>query len=122
MDFFPTLLKIAGGNPGDYRLDGLDIMPMLTERAPSPHGTIFWEMDKQTAVRKGKYKLVLNGVLVEEEPPGEELFLADLGEDPGERNNLAAEFPRIAGELRAEAEEWRAALEKHWTAKKERPL
>jgi arylsulfatase A-like enzyme len=122
MDFFPTLLKIAGGNPGDYRLDGLDIMPMLTERAPSPHGAIFWEMDKQTAVRKGKYKLVLNGVLVEEEPPGEEVFLADLGEDPGERNNLAAEFPRLAGELRAEAEEWRTALEKHWAAKKERAI
>jgi arylsulfatase A-like enzyme len=122
MDFFPTLLKTAGGDPGDYQLDGLDIMPMLTERAPSPHGAIFWEMGKQTAVRKGKYKLVLNGVLVEEEPSGEELFLADLSGDPGERNNLAAEFPRLAGELRAEAEEWRAALEKHWAAKKERPL
>jgi arylsulfatase A-like enzyme len=122
MDFFPTLLKTAGGNPGDYRLDGLDIMPMLTEGAPSPHGAIFWEMGKQTAVRKGKYKLVLNGMLVEEDPCWEELFLADLAEDPGERKNLAAEFPRIAGELRADAEEWRAVLEKHWAAQKDRPL
>jgi arylsulfatase A-like enzyme len=122
MDLFPTLLKLAGGNPGDYRLDGLDIMPMLTEKAPSPHGAIFWEMDKQTALRKGNYKLVLNGVLVEEGPCKDDVFLANLAEDPGEKSNLAAEFPRLAGELRAEAEEWRAALEKHWAAKKEKAL
>jgi hypothetical protein len=45
-----------------------------------------------------------------------------ISDDPGEKNNLAAEFPRLAGELRAEAEEWRAALEKHWAAKKEKAL
>ncbi|MDR1636874.1 MAG: sulfatase-like hydrolase/transferase [Treponema sp.] len=122
MDLFPTLLKLAGGDTGAYNLDGLDIMPMLTEKAASPHGAIFWEMDKQTAVRKGKYKLVLNGVLEEEGPCGEEAFLADLAEDPGERNNLAEELPELAGELRLEAEGWRAALERNWTAKKEKPL
>jgi arylsulfatase A-like enzyme len=122
MDLFPTLFKLAGGNPGVYNLDGLDIMPMLTEEAASPHEAIFWEMDKQTAVRKGKYKLVLNGVLEEESPCGEEVFLANLAEDPGERNNLTAELPELTGELRAEAEEWRAALEKNWAAKKEKPL
>jgi arylsulfatase A-like enzyme len=122
MDLFPTLLKLAGGNPEDYLLNGLDIMPMLTEKAPSPHGAVFWEMDKQTALRKGDYKLVLNGVLVEEGPCKEEIFLANLAEDPGEKNNLAAELPGLAGELRAEAEEWREALEKHWAAKKEKAL
>jgi arylsulfatase A-like enzyme len=128
MDFFPTLLKIAGGNPGEYRLDGLDIMPMLKEGAPSPHGDIFWEMDRQTALRRGKYKLVLHGVLAEGDletlgsGASGEIFLADLEADPGERRNLAAELPALAGELRAAAETWRAALEREWAARKEKVL
>jgi len=117
MDFFPTLLKIAGGDPLSYRLDGLDILPVLTEKAPSPHDMLFWEMDKQTAIRKGRYKLVLNGVLVENGPVTEELFLSDLEADPGERRNLAAEKPELAGELRSLAEEWRGGLEDQWKKK-----
>jgi hypothetical protein len=65
---------------------------------------------------------VLNGVLAEQGPCADPVFLADLAEDPGETNNLAGELPELAGELRAEAEEWRAALEKHWAARKEKAL
>jgi arylsulfatase A-like enzyme len=122
MDFFPTLLKIAGGNPDDYQLDGLDIMPVLTEKAPSPHEEIFWEMGRQTAVRRGNYKLVINGVLAEHGTTEDVLFLSDLSRDLGEQQNLVTELPELARELRSAAENWRANLEKHWTAKKERPL
>jgi arylsulfatase A-like enzyme len=115
MDFFPTLLKFAGGNPAEYRLDGVDIMPVLTEKAPSPHKEIFWEMDKQTAVRQGRYKFVLNGVLVEHGPIAEEVFLSDLETDPGEQKNLAAEKPELAASLKAIAEKWREELEITWT-------
>jgi arylsulfatase A-like enzyme len=118
MDFFPTLLKIAGGDPAAYRLDGRDILPVLTEKAPSPHETLFWEMDKQTALRRGNYKLVLNGVLVENGPVGEVVFLADLLADPGEKRNLAAEKPDLAAELSRAALAWRAALEDHWNTRK----
>ena len=111
MDFFPTLLKSSGGDPSVYKLDGLDIMPMLCERAPSPHGEIFWEMDKQTAIRQGKYKLVLNGVLVENGPVAEEEFLSNLETDPGERHNLAMEKPELAAQLRTAAKKWRYELE-----------
>jgi arylsulfatase A-like enzyme len=122
MDFFPTLLKLAGGDPSLYRLDGLDIIPMLTEKAASPHKEIFWEMDKQTAIRQGKYKLVLNGVLVENGPMTEEVFLSDLETDPGEQRNLAAEKPELAASLKAAAEKWRQELELSWTKRKEKPL
>ena len=122
MDFFPTLLKMVGGNPADYDLDGLDIAPVLFEKAPSPHKEIFWEMAEQTAVRQGKYKLVLNGVLVENGPVSQEIFLSDLEKDPGERYNLADEHPDLASQLRVVAEKWRGELEAGWEKRKEKPL
>jgi len=114
MDVFPTLLKLAGGDPSEYELDGLDVMPMAADGAPSPHEEIFWEMNDQTAVRRGKWKLVINGQLVEGAPPEDDLHLADLETDVGERHNLKDERPDLAEELRNAAEVWRAAIEERW--------
>jgi len=122
MDYFPTLLKFAGGDPALYKLDGLDITPVLCERVPSPHKEIFWEMDKQTAIRQGRYKLVLNGVLVENGPVTEEVFLSDLESDPGEQKNLASEKPELTASLKAAAENWRRELEENWEKRKDKPL
>lgn len=114
MDVFPTLLRWAGGDPGAYTLDGSPLQEVLTQGAKSPHEDIFWEMDGQTAVRHGKYKLVLNGVLVEGEPVQAPVFLSNLEEDPGETKNLAEELPELTKELTEKALAWREALEKNW--------
>lgn len=114
MDVFPTLLRWAGGDPGAYALDGSPLQEVLTQGAKSPHEDIFWEMDGQTAVRHGKYKLVLNGVLVEGEPVQAPVFLSNLEEDPGETKNLAEELPELTKELTEKALAWREALEKNW--------
>jgi arylsulfatase A-like enzyme len=115
MDIFPTLLKIAGGNTDDYQLNGKDILPVIAGNAPSPHEKIFWEMDKQTAVRWKNYKLVLNGVLAEQDICHDEVFLSDLASDPGERVNLAEELPDITRELKEAALQWRQELETKWS-------
>jgi len=114
MDIFPTLLRLAGGDPARYELDGLDVWPMVTQSAPSPHGDIFWEMGEQTAVRRGNWKLVLKGQLVEGAPPEDDVHLADLAADPGERVNLAAAQPQLTEELAAAARAWRAEIEARW--------
>lgn len=114
MDIFPTFLKAAGGNPDEYELDGLDIMPMVTENAPTPHREIFWEMGRQTAVRRGKWKLVLNGQLVEGAPPEDEVHLSDLDADMGEKTNLKDKYPKLAADLKEAALRWRGQLEKRW--------
>lgn len=114
MDVFPTLLKIAGGDPGKYTLDGMDVLGVLTEGEKTPHDVIYWEMEGQTALRRGDYKLVLNGRLVEEETPKEPVFLADLSKDPGETVNLAEKLPELTKALTEEALSWRAGLEQHW--------
>jgi arylsulfatase A-like enzyme len=94
---------------------------MLAEGAPSPHGEVFWEMGRQTAVRRGKWKLVLNGELVESDRTGrstgqsqDDVFLADLDGDPGETRNLRDERPEIVRELRVAAERWRLGIEERW--------
>jgi len=115
MDIFPTCLKIAGGDPSAYELDGQDVLPMVAEGAPSPHEAIYWEMNDQTAVRRGDWKLVLDGVLVEGAPVEDAVHLSSLAEDMGERENLAEANPELTAELKAAAEAWRAGIERRWT-------
>lgn len=115
VDIFPTFLKAAGCDISAYETDGADILPVLTECVASPHQELYWEIGNQTAVRKGKWKLVLKGQLVEGVPPEDEIFLADLEADMGERCNLKDKHPELVEELRLKAETWRAGIEKRWT-------
>jgi arylsulfatase A-like enzyme len=118
MDVFPTLLKAAGGDPSAYELDGLDLLPMLADGAALPASglarDVFWEMGEQTAVRRGPWKLVLKGQLVEGAPPEDDVHLANLDQDLGERNNLKDRYPDLAAELTEAAEAWRAGIEARW--------
>jgi len=114
MDIFPTCLRAAGGDPAAYELDGLDLWPMLTEGAPSPHRELFWEMQGQTAVRRGPWKLVLNGQLVEGVPPQDAVHLANVETDMGEGYNLKDAHPELVAELTAAAQAWRAEIEERW--------
>jgi arylsulfatase A-like enzyme len=115
MDIFPTVLAAAGGDANRYSLDGRDVLPVLMDGAACPHERIFWEMGPQTAVREGRWKLVLNGRPEEGAPPVAPLFLADLEADPGEQTNLADQQPRLTTRLKAAADKWRADIETRWT-------
>ena len=95
-------------------LDGVDLLPWLAEGDAAPERTFFWEMSQQTAVRRGPWKLVLNGVLVEGTEPEDDVHLANLEEDLGERENLINVYPDLTAELKAEAEAWRDGVEGRW--------
>lgn len=116
-DIFPTVLELCGGNPADYELDGISLVPMLEEKSDATHDILFWEMEGQTAARKGKYKLVLNGRLVEGEEQRAEVFLSDLEADPGEKHNLAEELPDLCREMTEAALSWRKGIEATWEEK-----
>jgi len=111
MDLFTTLAKIAGAElPRDRVIDGKDILPLLASDAPSPHEALFWKRYNQLAVRRGDWKLVLNGALALGEKHrlegSDRVFLSNLSEDPGETRNLRSRKPRLADELAQLARRW----------------
>ncbi len=115
-DLFPTLAKLCGGKiPQDRVIDGRDIWPLLMDGARSPHESLYWRRYDQEAVRRGDWKLIRNPILAlgeEHRLRGEdEVFLANLAEDPGEKVNLARKRPEIVAELEALARRWAAELE-----------
>jgi arylsulfatase A-like enzyme len=78
-----------------------------------PQRDIFWEMGQQMAVRRGPWKLILNGQLVEGTPPEDDVHLANLEVDVAEWHNLKDRHPDLAAELTA-AGAWRTAIEERW--------
>lgn len=116
-DIFPTILEACGGDSSKYYTDGISLMPLIDGESDPQHEYLFWEMEGQTACRYGKYKLVLNGQLVEHDEPRAEIFLSDLEADPSEKHNLADEMPELAQMLKDKALEWRNGIEKTWDEK-----
>lgn len=114
MDVLPTMLEAAQADAGGVALDGRSLLGLLTHGETPTQRQLFWEMDDQTAVREGKYKLVLHGVLVEGEAQRAPVFLSDLEADPAERVNLAEAMPELTARLTRDALGWRQALEQNW--------
>jgi arylsulfatase A-like enzyme len=114
MDIVPTVLEAVGADSSMYEIDGVSVLPHVMNGSQLKQRPIFWEMEGQTAVRKGKWKLVLNGQLVEDDVPIADVHLSDVESDPAESNNLADSEPQVTAELTALAENWRAGIEKRW--------
>jgi len=114
MDIVPTVLDAVGIDASQYEINGTSLLGHVTENEAISERPIFWEIGDQTAVRRGKWKLVLKGQLVEHADPISEVHLSDLSTDPGEAINLADKEPAITAELKQLAEEWRAGIEKRW--------
>jgi arylsulfatase A-like enzyme len=83
MDWFPTMVKWAhAGLPGDPRLDGEDIGPLILGTGRRPDENFFWS----GAFRAGPWKL-----------KGAELF--NLEEDAAESRNVANSHPDVVARL-----------------------
>ena len=98
LDLFSTFTEIAGAPKAGRKLDGVSLASHLFDRKPIGERTIFWRHAKQRAMREGDWKLVLL--------PNAEPFLANLRQDPNEKNNLAASQPaRVQAMIKA-IEQW----------------
>ena len=102
VDWYPTLVKLAGA-PVEQKLqpDGLDIWPVLTQGAKSPHDAILLVGNKPgvSAIRMGDWKLLLNASDKDaEDQVGDqkgtgEIELYNLADDISESKNLADAQP-----------------------------
>ncbi|MDZ7342352.1 MAG: arylsulfatase [candidate division KSB1 bacterium] len=90
-DFYPTLAEIIGAKvPAD--IDGISLLPTLLGKSQKKHDYLYWEYQGQQAIRIGRWKAVRLG-------PDQPVELYDLESDPGEKNNVANQFPDKVEEM-----------------------
>lgn len=116
MDLFTTAAHLAGAPlPGDRSIDGVDLRPALTGAGPLPLRTLFYYWDQELrAIRKGTFKAHFitsgaygdGGARAVHDPP----LLFDLGQDPGEHRNVAADHPEVVADVIREADRHRRDL------------
>src|SRR5687768_3362027 len=100
-DWSASILAAAGVEvPPSY--EGINILPILEGRTPKQERTLFWRSAPgsnrtQTAVRQGDWKLVVDA---------NHLFLFNVREDIGERNDRTAQRPEIARQLQQKLAQW----------------
>lgn len=112
MDVLPTILDLIGAAiPKNVELDGKSILRSIFDNETT-HEQLFWAFNEQAAVRKGNWKLVLNGKLDFTRKQADNVHLSDLANDLGERNNVAQEHPEIVEELMEAIERWQETLVK----------
>jgi len=110
VDFFPTILALAGVAPAapDPSIDGASLVPLLApqgELAPVP---VYWHYPHYHpggatpggVIRDGDYKLI-------EFFEDGRVELYNLKEDLGEKKDLAAAMPEKAAQLRRKLADWR---------------
>ncbi|MCA9010724.1 MAG: hypothetical protein KDB01_13325 [Planctomycetaceae bacterium] len=104
VDWYPTLIKLIGGSlEQPLSLDGMDIWPVITQKAKSPHTEILNNATPSGgAIRVGDWKLVIRtrtGNRKTAQAESVELF--NLVDDPSEKTNLAEQHAEKLQELKA---------------------
>ena len=112
MDFVPTLLELAGlpARP-QLHTDGRSIVSLLKGERPRESRTFYWHYPHYhgsswkpgAAIRDGDWKLI-------EFYHDEKVELYNLAQDIGERNELSAQNPGKARELRAKLADWQKTM------------
>mgnify|MGYP001309633982 CR=1 FL=1 len=119
IDFFPTFAEMADIKLATGAVDGVSLMPLLTQTGPLKRKALYWHyphyhsigIAPSGAIREGNYKLIewfeqsIEGI---DTPGALELF--DLEKDVGERHNLASEMPEKAKELYQKLKQWRTEV------------
>lgn len=100
MDLFPTMLDAAAIKPVPG-LDGTSLIPLMTEGKPLAERTVFWNVGKDSAARRGPWKLVMTG------GKGNGAQIYDLSNDIGEKSPV--EDPEAKAELMKSLEAWKAS-------------
>ncbi|OPZ10074.1 MAG: Arylsulfatase [candidate division BRC1 bacterium ADurb.BinA364] len=108
MDFYPTMLELAGLAPRpEWHMDGASLAPLLQGRGEPPRDALFWHYPHYSnqggfpggAIRQGDWKLI-------ERYEDGRVHLFNLKDDPGERRDLASANPERVEAMRARLHAW----------------
>jgi len=113
IDLLPTLIELCGlDKPQGVEFDGASLVPLLRKEARHwPERMLFTDNQRvdhpvkwrRSAVMTDRWRLV----------DGKELF--DIQKDPGQRNDVAAEYPEVVRRLRAGYEAWWADISRSYS-------
>jgi len=113
VDLLPTFLAAAGAElPDGYQADGENVLDAFKGTSMVRSQPIFWEWKGGTSypeawpalgVRDGKWKLLFNQA-------EKRIELYDISADWAEKNNVAAEHPDIAKQLKRKLLKWKTSL------------
>ena len=104
MDWMPTLLAAAGVGPDpEYPMDGMSLLPALTQNAAPVSRKLFWryKANWQRAVRDGDFKLL---------KIRDNTFLFNVADDPLERANLRERRRDLYDRMVRDWNEWNATM------------
>jgi arylsulfatase A-like enzyme len=105
MDWTATILAAANVSADpQFPLDGINLLPVCTQKSPSVSRTLFWrtvERSHHKAIRDGIWKY-----LVDEK--GEYLF--DLSTDPAEKVDVKTKYPDILERMKTKYATWEASV------------
>lgn len=104
MDLTATILTAGKAKiSADRPLEGIDLVPILSDRSPQIERTFFWLSpfagNAERAMRSGKWKYLAHTAIF----PG---LLFDLEADPAERNDLASKHPELLKKMKAQHSAW----------------
>jgi len=103
LELFPTLLTATGASsPRDVKLDGFDMLPVLTGKQASPRKEMFWQRRSDKAARVGNWKWI-------ESAKANGLF--DLANDPGESHDLSKQNPDQSEVMKSRFAAWRREMD-----------
>jgi len=105
MDIFITALVASGCEvPADRPFDGVDLFPGLldNERGDIPRDLI-WRTDYNHALVSGSWKFIWNHRDQQE-------YLFHLDDDPGEQNDLSAQYPELVESFKSRILKWSSEM------------
>lgn len=112
MDFFPTMLELAGLPPlPELHVDGQSLVPLLNETGVLQPRELYWHYPHYhgstwtpgASIRDGDWKLIVFYHY-------DKVELYNLRDDLGERNELSKQYPDKTNELRTKLLAWQTRL------------
>jgi len=90
IDWFPTLCSLADVDATPFKLDGMDLTPVLQDESAASDRILFWELGAHAELERGNWLALRQGDWKYVSSPSDGEWLFNLNSDPYEKSNLMA--------------------------------